>query len=71
MSDLVSKTSRDWAFAEQLAEISSVPDLAAIARQKAESARAEYDLALHTLVEHQKQCSSFNAGTVNGASGVS
>lgn len=70
LSDLVAKTSRDWAFAEQLAEIGSVTELAETARQKAQSARAEYDLALLTLAEHQKQCSSFNAGTVSGATGV-
>jgi len=72
LGELVAKTSRDWAFAEQLAEVSgSMPELAGPARLKAEAARQEYDLAVQTLTEHREQCPAFNSGTASGVGGSS
>ncbi|MDT8067980.1 MAG: hypothetical protein ROO76_07405 [Terriglobia bacterium] len=69
---VVSKASRDWAFAEQLAEVSGwMPELAKPARRKAESARKEYDLAVRALAEHHEQCHAFKSRDANGAGGVS
>lgn len=68
LGELVAKTSRDWAFAEQLAEVSgSMPELVGPARRKAEAARREYDLAVATLAEHRQQCAAFNSKTATSA----
>jgi hypothetical protein len=67
----VAKASRDWAFAEQLAEVSgSMPELVGPARRKAESAHQEYELAVQHLAEHRQQCPSFKAKAANGVGTV-
>ncbi len=71
LGDVVAKTSRDWAFAEQLAEVSgSMPELIGPARRKADAVREEYDLAVRTLSEHRDECLIFRSKAANSASGA-
>ena len=70
LGELVAKTSRDWAFAEQLAEVSGrMTALVGPSRRKAEAARNEYNLAVQTLAEHREKCPAFNSEAANGAGG--
>jgi hypothetical protein len=67
LKQLVAKASRDWAFAEQLAEVSgSTPEFVGPTRGKAEAARKEYDLAVQTLATHREQCPDCKAKSANG-----
>ncbi|HEU5400369.1 MAG TPA: hypothetical protein VFU86_03365 [Terriglobales bacterium] len=71
LGELVANTSRDWAFAEQLLEVSgTLPEFVGPLRLKAEAARKAYDLALRTLAEHKEQCPAINSANANGAAGV-
>ena len=67
LKDIVAKASRDWAFAEQLAEVSGgTPEFVGPTRHKAEVARKEYDLAVQNLAEHREQCPECKAKSANG-----
>jgi hypothetical protein len=72
LEEVVDKTSRDWAFAEQLAELSGrVPESAEPARRNAEATRKQYESAAAALAEHRRQCKVFQCRAADRAGGVS